>query len=427
MPDKAREASLYALGRCRRDGAWSAMTIDAAIKKYDLDGRDAGFMSRLTLGVMENITFLDHYIGLYSSSPVTKLEPRVLDVLRLSAYQLVFMDRVPQSAAVNEGVELCKSSGCGKAAGLVNAVLRRIAENRDKLPEIPCAGTAGYLAIRYSHPQWLADELTGEYGYDFTERFFAANNQPSPLYIQVNTLKTDAAKLGQMLSDGGFSWEKHRWLDDCLLVSAPGAVASLPGFGDGLFYVQDPAARYCVVKAGLEPGMKVLDVCAAPGGKSFAAAIDMKNIGSIMSRDIHEKKTRLIAAGAERLGISIIRTAAMDAREKTGDEFDAVIADVPCSGIGVIRSKPEIRYKDRAGLSGLPDIQLDILRASCDSVKPGGVLMYSTCTVLKDENEGVIASFLEERNDFAAEEQRTFWPQTDGTDGFFVCRLRKKL
>lgn len=426
MPDKAREAALYALGRCRRDRAYSAAVIDAAVKKFGLEGRDAAFMTRLILGTEENIALCDYYIALYATSAIGRLEPRVLDILRLSTYQLLLLDKVPPSAAVNSGVELCKASGCGRASGLVNAVLRRISENRGALPEIPGRGTAEYLSIQYSHPKWLADTLLADHGYDFTEAFFAANNRPAPLYLQVNTLKTDPSALCKLLTDSGVSCAMHPWLRDCVQVEESGAVTALPGFGEGFFYIQDPAARYCVTAAELTPGMAVLDACAAPGGKSFAAAMDMRNTGSIAARDIHEKKTRVIAAGAERLGISIIETAAMDARESTPEQYDVVIADVPCSGLGVIGSKPEIRFREPEAISGLPEVQLAILRNLADNVKPGGVLMYSTCTVLRAENEGVVGRFLDERTDYQAELTRDFWPQVDGTDGFFICKLRKK-
>lgn len=435
MPNPAREASLYALRRCRRDGAWSSATLAAAVGKFSLDARDAAFASRLTLGVLENERLCDWYIGQYSATPARRLEPAVLDVLRMGTYQLLFMDRVPQSAAVNESVELCRSSGCARAAGLVNAVLRKLAANKDSLPEIPGAGTAKYLAIKYSHPTWLAEKLVSEKGYDFTREFFRADNGEAPLYIQVNTIKTGAAALAELLADAGVNAAPHPWQENCLCVSNPGEVAALPGFREGLFYVQDPAARACADAAGLLPGMEVLDACAAPGGKSFAAAIAMRNTGRIVARDIHEKKTKLIDEGARRLGITVIETAAADAREKSEGEYDAVFADVPCSGLGVIRSKPEIRYRSQDGLGGLPAVQGAILDSVAANVKPGGVLMYSTCTVLREENEESAQLFLAGHPEFSPESfeingtvsggMRTFWPHTDGTDGFFICKLRK--
>ena len=436
MPDKARSAALYALERCRRSGAWSAAVIDSAADKYSLDRRDTAFAARLIMCVLENTALCDHYIGAYCSMPVKKLEPAVLDILRAGVCQLIFMDKVPASAAVNTAVEQCRENGYARAAGMVNAVLRRIAENKGALPEIPGAGTAEFLSIKFSHPLWLVKRLVADNGYDFTEKFLNADNSPAPLYIQVNTLKTDAEELSGLITESGCECRRHPWLDDCLVLENSGGVGQLPGFSDGLFYVQDPAAAASVRFAGLLPGMDVLDACAAPGGKSFAAAILMKNEGRILSCDIHEKKLGLISAGASRLGIDIIETAAQDAREPHKGLFDAVIADVPCSGIGVIRKKPEIRKKTESQISGLPAVQSAILDSLSGSVKPGGVLLYSTCTVLREENENVIEGFLERHQDFepdsfetrlgTAEKMYTFWPQMDETDGFFVCRMKKK-
>ena len=435
MPDKARSAALYALERCRRGGAWSAAVIDSAADKYSLDRRDTAFAARLTMCVLENSALCDHYIGAYCSMPAKKLEPAVLDILRAGVCQLIFMDKVPASAAVNTAVELCRENGYARAAGMVNAVLRRVAENKSALPEIPGVGTSEYLAVKYSHPKWLADRLIAEKGYDFAESFLAADNSPAPLYLQVNTLKTDAGELSGLIKESGCECRKHPWLDDCLVLENSGGVGQLPGFADGLFYIQDPAAAASVNFAGLLPGMDVLDACAAPGGKSFAAAIRMKNRGRILSCDIHDKKLGLISAGASRLGIDIIETAAHDARKPHEGLFDAVIADVPCSGIGVIRKKPEIRRKAESEISGLPAVQSAILDSLSGSVKAGGVLLYSTCTVLREENEDVIERFLAGHPDFVqdnfetwrgtANGMYTFWPQTDETDGFFVCRMKK--
>lgn len=214
-------------------------------------------------------------------------------------------------------------------------------------------------------------------------------------------------------------------------------MTSLYGFNEGLFYVQDPAARCAVSAAELKPGMKVLDACAAPGGKSFASAIDMRNTGSVLSCDLHEKKLSLIKSGAERLGINIISTEASDARKERSVQFDAIIADVPCSGLGVIRKKPDIRFKNPEELENLPEIQLAILNNLAKNLKIGGVMIYSTCTVLKRENEDIVNAFISDNNSYIAEEftlpngktavngMYTFWPNIDETDGFFVCKLRR--
>ena len=437
MAMNARQAALSCLERCRREGAWSGQAMDEIIKKASLDKREAALASRLCLGVLQNSRLFEYYIDLYSSTKSKKLEPKVRDILFLGIYQLLFSN-IPARAAVNESVSLCRQCGYDRAAGLVNAVLRRISENADKLPEVPGAGTAEHLAIKYSHSDWLAEQLIAEQGYDHTEGFFACNNQPAPLTIQVNTLKINLEDYISLLAQSGIEYELHPALSGCIELKG-GAVGTLPGFEDGLFYVQDAAARSAAEIAGAEAGMRVLDCCSAPGGKSFACAIRMGNKGSVLSCDIHDKKLRLVRGGAERLGIGIIDTEARDARkadESMYGAFDLVIADVPCSGIGVIRKKPEIRWKGREELSGLPGIQLEILENAARCVRPGGSLLYSTCTVLRYENEELVQSFLERHSDFAPQsftlgERRyddgmhCFWPNVDGTDGFFAAKLKR--
>lgn len=430
--DMARAAALEILERCRRNNAWSSAVIDSVITKYSLDLRSASLASGISLGVMQNSSLCDFYIDSYSSS---KIEPKVRDILRAAVYQILFMDRIPDNAAVNEAVEQAKKLGFSRASGFINAVLRKISANKGKLPEIPNKGTSEYLSVRYSHPYWLAALIAKEKGYDFAEAFLSANNSVSKTTIQVNTLKISAEEFEKKLCESGTAFERHEWLKDCYTVS--GRVTSLYGFNEGLFYVQDPAARCAVSAAELKPGMKVLDACAAPGGKSFASAIDMRNTGSVLSCDLHEKKLSLIKSGAERLGINIISTEASDARKERSVQFDAIIADVPCSGLGVIRKKPDIRFKNPEELENLPEIQLAILNNLAKNLKIGGVMIYSTCTVLKRENEDIVNAFISDNNSYIAEEftlpngktaengMYTFWPNIDETDGFFVCKLRR--
>ena len=435
----AREAALEALERCRRDGAWSAMALDAAIERHGLDRRDAAFASRLMLGVLQNDRYLDHYIDLYRGPKAGKLQPKLRDILRLGAYQLLFMDKVPRSAAVNESVKLCKTAGLDRASGLANAVLRHIAEARESLPPIPGEGSAAYLSLRYSHPLWLAERLITERGYAFTEAFFAANNDAAPLTLQVNSLKISLEDYRRALQRMSFEVEEQPGLPGSFSLRG-GQVSALPGFDEGLFYVQDRAARLAVEAAGAKKGMKVLDACAAPGGKSFACAIRMENEGRILSCDIHEKKLRLLKEGAQRLGISCIETRAMDARAfdpALDSVFDLALADVPCSGLGVIRKRPEIRQKREEEIAALPAIQADILDSVCRCVKPGGVLLYSTCTVLRTENQDQVRAFLDRHQDYEAEDfclgeirsrdgMCDLWPHREGTDGFFIAKLRRK-
>ena len=429
----ARAAALEALTRCRRDGAWSGDVLDSILKRAELDRRDAALASRLCLGVLQNDRLCDFYIDSFCH---TKLEPPVRDILRLGVYQLLFLDRVPARAAVSETVELCRQKGYARASGLVNAVLRRVSD-AESLPEIPGEGTASYLATRWSHPEWLCEYLTQEKDYAFAEAFLQKNNEPPRLFIQVNTLKVSAADYIRALQRAEIPFEAMEPAG-CIALEG-GFATALPGFEEGLFYVQDRAARLAVEIAAPEKGMRVLDACACPGGKSFAAAIRMENRGKILSCDIHEKKLRVLKSGAERLGIGIIETRPMDARafdpalEKS---FDLVIADVPCSGLGVIAKKPEIRAKKPEELQGLPAIQGAILENLSRYVKPGGTLLYSTCTILKEENEAVVLRFLREHTDYRAEAfcccgvesdsgMYTFWPHIDGTDGFFAAKLTR--
>lgn len=432
--DKAREAAVYALERVRRDGAWSSALTDTVKNKYALDDRSLSLAVSISLGVLQNVNLCDFYID-YFSRAASKIEPKVRDILRCAAYQMLFMDKIPVSAAVNEAVALCKKLGYSRAAGFCNAVLRKLG-NAERLPEIPDRGTACHLSVKYSHPLWFAEYMIGRRGYDGAEALLRADNAVPETALQVNTLKASTGELLKMLGNAGIACSEHPWLPDCITVS--GSVTAMPGFNEGLFYVQDPAAKCAVLCADLKESYRVLDACAAPGGKSFAAAIVMGDRGSIDSCDIHGKKINLIKDGAQRLGLGSINAFARDAREPVVGKYDAIIADVPCSGYGVIRKKPEIRFKPQTDRAGLPPVQSAILENLSGAVRSGGVLVYSTCTVLKEENEDIVTAFLGKHPEFTAESFKlpngetiaegymTFWSDIYGTDGFFICKLRRK-
>ena len=422
--ENGRAAAVNALSAIRR-GSFSQEAAEAASR--GLDAREAALCARLIYGTLQNEAYLDFCISEFCSTPLKKLEPKVLDILRISALQLLFFDRIPAHSAVSEGVELCRRLGSPKAAGLVNAVLRRLSERRELPPEVPGHGTAEYLSVKYSHPLWLAEEFMSARGYEGAESLLAANNSEPPVYLQANTLKISGEELLEKLLAAGVEAECGK-LPGEISVRKPGDVTRLPGYADGLFYVQDEAARLAVEAVSPRPGERVLDACAAPGGKSFTAAMLMRGEGAILSCDVQEKKLRRIEDGARRLGVDIISTRAMDARrpgEELAGAFDVVIADVPCSGLGVIRKKPEIRYKRREELDALPEIQLGILRAVSRCVRPGGRLLYSTCTLLERENGGVARGFLEGNSGFALRQERTLWPDLDGTDGFYLCLMER--
>ncbi|MCD8322837.1 MAG: 16S rRNA (cytosine(967)-C(5))-methyltransferase RsmB [Oscillospiraceae bacterium] len=412
-----RQAALEALERFRRDSAWSRQVMSTLIRKYDLDGRDGALAARMFYGTLQNLALIDYYLGAYARS---RLEPKVRDILRLGAYQILFMDKIPPSAAVNEAVRQCKKY-TPRAAGLVNAVLRRIAadKERDALPLLSEQGGPEYLAIKYSHPGWMVEELIALRGYDGAEAVLRADNEPPPIYVQTNTLKTTPEALSAQLGAEPFGG-----IPGCLLLPRQGRLEESAPFAQGLYYVQDPAAHCAVLAADLKPGMTVLDACAAPGGKSFAAAIAMEDKGRVLARDINSKKLALVKTGAERLGLRSIQCQPGDAREAEG-VFDVVLADLPCSGLGVIRKKPDIRYRPKEELDALPDLQLELLDALAGTVKPGGRLIYSTCTWRETENGAVASAFLANRTDFTKSYERVCWPDTDGTDGFYICRMER--
>ena len=433
----ARNVALDALVACEKQGAWSDGYLKKAIKTAELDGRDAALATRLCFGVLQNRMLLDFYLSGLCATRLEKLEAPIRNLLRLGAYQILYLDRVPDHAAVSEAVSLARrSSRNPRAAGLVNGVLRSLVRQKAALPEPPDPAT------RYSHPQWLVDEFTRRLGREEAEALLRADNGEPPTCAQVNTLKTTAGALAASLQAQGVEAELHPWLPDCLLLRHTGSLEGLEEFQQGLFYIQDAAACLAVLAAAPQPGWRVLDACAAPGGKSFAAAIAMKNRGSITSCDIHPHKLRLIEAGYQRLGLDIIRANLLDGKERKAEllnSFDLVIADVPCSGLGIIRKKPDIRYKDPNPLENLPKVQAAILDNVADYVRPGGVLLYATCTLLERENEDMVRAFLDRHSNFTVEGFQlpghfedtvtgmlTCWPHRHGTDGFFFARLRRK-
>lgn len=437
----ARDTALEVLMQISRANAWSDGSLKRTIAKNKLDSRDAALATHLAYGVIQNKMLLDYYIGCWSSQKPERLESVILNILRIGGYQILFMDKIPHHAAVNEAVEMTRRHGRPKAAGMVNAILRKFVTNRLDMPALPQGSTADYLSVRYSHPKWLVERLLGILGAEEAEQYLKSNNETVPTTVQTNTLRVTAEELAQELRASGITVKQHPWLDGCFAISGTGNLEALPAFQAGHFTVQDAAARLVATVAAPKSGGRVMDVCSAPGGKSFAIAMEMGDSGEILSCDIHPHKLKLIENGAGRLGIRSIRTALADGRENHAawvGMADLVVADVPCSGLGIIRKKPDIRYKDPKEFSKLPEIQRDILHNAATYVAEGGTLVYSTCTVLPEENGEVVDDFLEKHPDFtltpftlpapigACEGQLTLWPQRYGTDGFYICLMRRK-
>jgi len=436
MINTAREAAFRALSAFRKG---KRPEIEA--QKAGPDPRETSFAMRLTSGIMQNMILIDYWLSYFVKGGISALQPEVLDILRLSAYQIAFMDRVPKSAAVSEGVELAKKYTNLGAVKLINAVLRRVAEFSSELPLPQPDDMIKYLSVKYSHPQELVEYFIKAYGVEMTQVILSSDNDIPPIYARVNTPHVRTEQLIQALQEEGCAVKRHELLPYMLEIATTGSVSQLKAFKDGLFTVQDPAAAIVVEAADICPGYKIIDACASPGGKTFAAASALGREGSVLSCDVSEKKLVPITEGARRLGLDLIETKVMDAsvpHKKYIGAFDRVLADVPCSGFGVIRKKPEIRYKSLASISVLPKKQLAILKNLSTYVNLGGILLYSTCTLIKEENESVMEAFLNESSGFEPEPfainglpyvsdgHITLLPGEYGTDGFFICRLRKK-
>lgn len=429
----ARACAFRVLKAVYTNGAFSPRALDAEVKRAGLSEQDAALTANIVYGTLEREAMLDRYID-RELTRKGKLRAEIRVILRMSAYQLIFCDKIPVYSAINEGVELAKTVDAHHG-GFVNAVLRNIERHRAE-SVLPDGKTAEYLSVRYSVSPWIADEWIREYGFADAEAMLAACEGRPPLTMRVNTLKTDAESLISVLAAQGVTAQKHPDIPDMLCASGTGSIEALEAYKQGLFHIQDVASALCCGLLGAQKGETVCDVCAAPGGKSFTVAELMQNSGTLLSFDISEKKTKLITDGAERLGLDILKASVRDAASDASlPQADRILCDVPCSGLGVIRKKPEIRRKTASEVAALPEIQGRILRASAKHLRRGGTLIYSTCTVLRAENEAVVEKFLAENGDFAPlpfttpysdEDWRvTLRPDKSGTDGFFIARMVK--
>ncbi len=396
-------------------GKYSNIEVNTTLTRSDMSPEDRGLYTRLTYGVVERLITLDTAIRQYSSTPPEKISPEALTALRLGIYQLKWCDRIPDHAAVSESVELCPK----KQKGFVNAVLRAFlrGEKEIKLPE----DKTGSMSILCSVPAPLCERFVSWYG-ERAQSILTSFFGNDKISLRINTLKITAEEAAEKL--GG---EVSKIARDSVSVTSFEGVAE--GMEKGLWFVQDEASSICAETLGCKPGELVADTCAAPGGKSFAAAIDMKNEGKVFSFDIHKNKLSLIESGAKKLGLSIIGPAERDARDPDPallGKVDRVLCDAPCSGLGVIGKKPDIKYKSLSDIDRLPEIQYSVLCGAARYVKDGGTLVYSTCTLNPEENEKVCEKFISENGDFELCSMKTFFPDTDGTDGFFVCRMTKR-
>ncbi len=410
--------------KIERDSAYSNITIAAVLKENDLNSADKGLFSALVYGVLDRKITLDFVLKRFIKTPLKKVAPFTLAILRSALYQIMFMDKIPESAAVNEAVKLIKRSKEGRNAGFVNGVLRSALREENIMPK---GDTPEALSIIYSCPLWIVESFLEDYGLETAKELLKESLLPPPFTIRVNTVKTTAENLQKELEAEGVSVKKTESENTVILENGID-IAGNPLYKKGCFFAQDLACALSVEGLAPKKGERVLDMCAAPGGKSFTMAALMENEGEIISCDLYPQRVELIKKSAENLGLDIIKPTVQDAcvfNHNLG-EFDCVLCDVPCSGLGVLRRKPDIKYKPQEDFRSLEVIQRKILLNGLRYLKKGGRLLYSTCTLRRDENENLVISAVKEYNGLRKEYEHSFMPHIDKTDGFY-CALLKRL
>jgi len=443
--DLVREEALKIVSKVFENKAFSNILIKNMGEKFS--PLDRAFITEMVYGTIKWKLKIDNIINNFSRVKSDKISPFILNILRLGIYQLDYMDKVPESAAVNESVKLAKKYGNPGAAKYVNAVLRNYIrkQNEDFLPD-KNEDSVKYLSMCYSYPEWIVEKLVDEYGNDFTESFLDCSNKVPGLNIRVNRLKTQKEILTESLTKKGIEVKDGIYLGDALLLKDVPGIENLDEYKNGYLTVQDESSMLAVCILSPKPGELIMDVCSAPGTKTTYIAELMDNKGKILAGDINESKLRLVEQNVKRLGINIVETYCQDAAlvlDEYRDKADRVIVDAPCSGLGIMRKKPEIRWnRSNKDIKQIQSIQGSILEASSNYVKVGGVLLYSTCTIIKEENEMTIHKFLEDNKNFVLEDICDFlpegikkesckdgyielYPNIDGVDGFFIARLRR--
>lgn len=442
----ARLMAVRILTRVEKEKSYANLLLRSSLRELR-DSRDRQLVTALVNGVLKNKLTLDYALRRHLSKPMSALPQEIRAVLRTGAFQILYMDRIPSPAAVNESVNTAKATAT-KFTGLVNSVLHRVAETgwNFNWPD-PGKEPVRYLAVKYSHPDWMVRRWLERWGFAAAEKLCAANNEPAPTCIRTNTLKTTRDELAEILAREGIKVSLSFKVPEGLFIENFGAIESLEAFKQGLFTIQDESSQLAAHVLGAEPGSRVLDVCSAPGGKTTHLAQLMDNRGSITAVDIYPQKLDLVAKLSRRLGITIIDTVKGDARKLEGirGKFSKVLVDAPCSGLGVIRRRADLRWqRDEDEIKKFPELQLAILLKAADYVEPGGELLYSTCTIEPEENFEVIKAFRRVRPDFSAVDlskelpfkvedekdlrqlKKGVWqilPHIHNMDGFFLSKL----
>lgn len=438
-----RYIAYKALMKVENEGAYSNIALDSILKNAELTQRDSAFVSYLFYGVLEKKISIDYIISKFSSLRLKKIEKSTLTILRMGVLQIVFMDKIPDSAAVNESVKLCKKEKLFQSSGFVNGVLRSIARAEVKFPLPDKNNVLKYLSVKYSCPESIVKLWIDDYSAECAEGILEELSGRPPIYAAVNTLKITRDRLIQVMKKEGIEAKSVSLLDTALEIDFSGSVSSFDSYKQGYFHIQDLSSQLCSYFLSPQEGDVISDVCSAPGGKAFSVAERLGKYGKINCYDVYEHKLRLIENGAKRLGIENLFTQCRDAAGDAPLEMsDRILCDVPCSGLGILRRKPEIRYKSDTGADTLPELQYKILENSAKYLKSGGILIYSTCTLHRAENGDIADRFLEEHKDIMPyklnlpqgltrtiaepENQLTLFPQANNTDGFFISAFVKR-
>ncbi len=451
LPVGARDTALDILIRVEQNQSYSNLELNRTLKQSDLDRKDKGLVTELVYGTLTRQNTLDWMISRFVQKDLHKLDRWVHQLIRLSFYQIYYLDKIPARAAVHEAVEIAKKRGNRGIAGFVNGVLRNFLRHPEKITIPQSWPLSRRLSIELSHPEWMISRWLRHYGEETTRKMAEANNNPPSLSVRVNRLKADPAQIYELWVEqfGDSQVRRSPLVPECILLSRSGQVLESDEFKQGIFTVQDESSALVGRIVNPREGSEVLDACAAPGGKTTHMAELMNNRGQIIAADIHEHKKALISQQAERLGISIIEPITADALQLTevlaGKTFDYVLLDAPCTGFGVIRRKPDLKWrKQKQDIDTIADIQRRMIREAAQLVKPGGILVYSTCTVEPEENEWLVRQFIDENPAYKLDPEglshlpesvRLFEDAGQGiiqilphhfeSDGFFIARMKR--
>ena len=417
LQKKDRQVAVLVLIEILEKNAYANIALRKALADSNLDARSRAFVTDMVNETMRNLLQIDYILGEFSKTPVEKMKPFIRNLLRLSVCQIRFMEEIPDRAAVNEAVLLSKTHGFGNLSGFVNGILRNISRAEKIEPTD--------LAIKYSYPKWLMDKIIEWLGMEDAEIFVKNSHNPPPVVVLANTYKTSQENLAEALQKEGV--ESTMLENNFLVLHKPGDISKLESFKQGLFFVMDKGANHAVEALSPQPGQTIIDMCAAPGGKSFATACKMQNTGTILAFDIHQHRVELISQTAKKLGLSIISPEIKDSTifdPQLAAIADAVLLDAPCSGLGTIRKHPEIKYtRQMQDILDLVKTQKELICTAAKYVKPGGKLVYCTCTIAKEENENIIEYLLSKFPQFKLVSSKQILPSEE-SDAFFVATLQ---